>query len=216
MRAGMSSDRKCEVFHDVRRRRAEGKRAFLWISVFTVIFVPVACLVEWAAHPWRYLISDAAKMTPLHWAAWDGRTDDVVRLLDEGANMHARCANGHTPLHYACLFGRVGAAAALIDHGADINAVGLKGSTPLHEAVTNGNAEVVRLLLTRGADTTLRNDHGRTPIQTAQYILSTRVPFIVRGSQHHLQNRVRPCEQLLLEHERARYKEIPREESNNE
>jgi ankyrin repeat protein len=43
--------------------------------------------------------------TPLHWAAYYGRTDIVQALITAGADKDARDNSGHTPLHEAAKYG---------------------------------------------------------------------------------------------------------------
>ena len=72
--------------------------------------------------------------TPLHAALspWKRNPDLVELLLDSGASVHVRQADGRTPLHLAvrrndrCL-------KMLIDRGADITTQADDGSTPAHD-----------------------------------------------------------------------------------
>lgn len=73
--------------------------------------------------------------TPLHWAAWNKRTEVARLLLERGAKVDAREDNGSTPLHRAC---------------------------EQRGKVWDFNPEFVRLLLLNGADPYAEGRNGRT------------------------------------------------------
>ena len=85
----------------------------------------------------------------------DGEWTAVAqRLLDLGADINARRANGETLLHN--VLASKAHTVFLLDHGADINAVDKDGRTPLAKAFAE---ETALLLVERGADPRL----GKTP-----------------------------------------------------
>lgn len=55
-------------------------------------------------------------------------------LLDQGANVHARDADGKTPLHYAASRGNGASLVLLLDRRAEIDSRDDFGRTPLHDA----------------------------------------------------------------------------------
>jgi ankyrin repeat protein len=112
-------------------------------------------------------------MTPLLYAARDGRMETVRLLLDGGADVNQPDVNGITPLIIAITNNHPDVARFLIDRGADIKAVDWYGRTPLWAAVETRNMDVdnatfensidrapylelIQLLLERGADPNLR------------------------------------------------------------
>jgi uncharacterized protein len=108
-------------------------------------------------------------MTPLLYAARDGRLDSVKLLIDARADVNLAEANAITPLVIALNNNQIAVAKYLIEHGADLNAADWYGRSPVWSAVelrnmdvTNstlahdvdreGALEVLEMLLDRGAD----------------------------------------------------------------
>ncbi len=108
-------------------------------------------------------------MTPLLYAARDGRTEIARMLLTAGAKVNQTEANGESPLLVAINNGQTELAQVLLEQGADPNATDGFGRAPLWSAVdyrnldaaegsgTNGvNREpvlpLIRMLLDRGAN----------------------------------------------------------------
>ena len=77
-------------------------------------------------------------------------------LVEHGANVEARSADGWTPLLYASALGDLRLLYALLDKGADIETIDGNGMNPLIGAVVQNKPEVVKLLLSRGADVSKR------------------------------------------------------------
>jgi hypothetical protein len=92
------------------------------------------------------------QMYPLHLAAADGNTEQIKRLLSQGADVNAKDEEGQTPLHYAVKSGEMEVVQILIEAGANVHAVDKDGVTPLHTAAKFGNKDVVEILITNGAD----------------------------------------------------------------
>ncbi|HEY7132208.1 MAG TPA: ankyrin repeat domain-containing protein, partial [Candidatus Limnocylindrales bacterium] len=110
--------------------------------------------------------------TALHYPGFFGGSDaaDVARaLLDAGADVNARSANGFSvlPLHSAVAGGHDEVVAALLEAGADVDARQSGGFTPLQGAAQNGADVTVDRLLAAGADRTARNDEGKTAADIA-------------------------------------------------
>jgi ankyrin repeat protein len=112
-------------------------------------------------------------MTPLLYAARDGRMDIVRMLLDAGADINQRDGNEIPSLIIAITNNHPDVARFLIDRGADIKAVDWYGRTPLWAAVETRNMDVdnatfinsidrepfldlIQVLLERGADPNAR------------------------------------------------------------
>lgn len=93
---------------------------------------------------------NAARFAPLHSAvATDAAPVDieVVRaLLDAGADVNARSAQGGTALHTAAFVGDVAVMRLLLERAADITLSNGSGKTPADIARERGHSELSRLL----------------------------------------------------------------------
>ena len=107
--------------------------------------------------------------TPLHPAAFFGRTDTVRALLSAGArhDLLARNAQANLPLHAATAGRRAEIVELLLAAGADVNAPTAQGWTALHLAAHGGYLDLVEIFLARGARTGERNAEGKTPLELA-------------------------------------------------
>jgi ankyrin repeat protein len=81
-------------------------------------------------------------LSPLLYAARDGRLETARILVTAGADVNESDANGITPLVMAISNSHVDVARFLMDHGADINASDWYGRTPLWTAVETRNMDV--------------------------------------------------------------------------
>jgi hypothetical protein len=113
--------------------------------------------------------------TALHLAAAAHRPVIVRRLIELGADVHARNRRKAQPLHYAVDGGpgwrtqeQAEVVRLLIAAGAEVDAVDQGGVTPLHRAVRNRCAEAVAALLAGGADPRRTNGAGSTPMRLAE------------------------------------------------
>jgi ankyrin repeat protein len=98
----------------------------------------------------RFLIPGA--LTPLLYAARDGRIESAKILLAAGADIEHADANGITPLLMAITNDHVEMARYLIDQGASVKAVDWYGRTPLWAAVETRNMDVDSSTFENGVD----------------------------------------------------------------
>jgi len=90
--------------------------------------------------------------TDLHMAAREGKTEQVISLIANGAGVNtASPVNGVTPLHLASLKGHAEIVHRLLTAGANANAVAITGDTPLMFASSGGHTTIVKDLLSHGA-----------------------------------------------------------------
>ena len=128
--------------------------------------------------------------------------ENVRRLLNEGADVHARDKYGFTPLHKAR---SAEIAEVLLNAGADVHAKSKHGSTPLQRA--RGKVEVVEVLLKAGADANAKNNDGWTLLHTADSVEMAEVLLNAGADVHaknkygwtslHIASRVKVAEVLL-------------------
>jgi len=81
-------------------------------------------------------------MTPLLYAARDGRLPATRRLVEAGADLEVADANGIRPLLMSLLNGNLDVARYLLSKGADVNADDFWGRTPLWAAVEYRNLDM--------------------------------------------------------------------------
>lgn len=112
---------------------------------------------------------EPAASRPLHVAALNNQPEIVNLLVDRGAAVDVRDAEGRTPLMVSAIFGSPAAAAALLSHGADpVARDGSYGDTPIHMAAISGDIDIAAMLLARGVDINLASGHGgETPAHYA-------------------------------------------------
>ncbi len=115
--------------------------------------------------------------TPLHYAAADGKVEDVVKHLKAGANPNLQDDNGWSPLHFAAQAVSPGATEALLAAGADTGLRDSFGNTALSTAVfaSKGNGSVIEVLRRAGADPHATNNNGVSPVSLARTIANYNV-----------------------------------------
>ena len=89
------------------------------------------------------------------YAAYEGHTEEVIRLLGEGAdpNWQNEDVFGRTALHEACIYNRHQTLTVLINSKhANINIKDSDKNTPLHNTCRNGSFECVPLLFGANCD----------------------------------------------------------------
>jgi len=181
------------------RMKARTKKAICVVGVL-VIVVGMVNLLVYKYPSITFRLGDSSGRTQLHWAAWDGRTSSVKKLLAKGADVNARAKNGSTPLHDAALHGRTETVKILIANGADVNATDYDNkATPLHDAASAGHPETVKVLLAAGADAAARNRNGSTPLDWTEKLLERQ--SYVESLLY--EKRTKACIQILREHSRG-------------
>jgi ankyrin repeat protein len=107
--------------------------------------------------------------TPLHLAAFFGKTEAARLLLNRGAIVNARSTNPmeNMPLHAAAAGRHLEVVKLLIEHGAPVNARQHGGWAPLHAAAQNGDIELAKVLVAAGADVNVRAENNQMPLDLA-------------------------------------------------
>jgi TolB-like protein len=101
---------------------------------------------------------DQDNFTPLHWAAYYGKTDMVKILLNRGAQVNAGSTAYGTPLIIAAQYGFMDTVKALVEKGADANMADGTGKTALSYAEAGKYEAIVQLL--KGPGTVPRTTGG--------------------------------------------------------
>jgi ankyrin repeat protein len=83
--------------------------------------------------------------TPLWGASYGGYDDEVLFLLERGADVNGKTSFGHTPLMVAAYKGNESTVRLLLARGADVNAND-DGGTAMTFAKDTGRSEIVTLL----------------------------------------------------------------------
>lgn len=119
------------------------------------------------------MVQDAQSTLPngatrLMAAAQEGDIASIEHLIDYGARLEAKDAEGYTALMYAAHAGSDGAVRLLLERGSDANAEDRQSSTSLMFAAQGGHAQMTQALLDSGADPGIRGTHGLTALGFAQ------------------------------------------------
>ncbi|KAH6648204.1 ankyrin repeat-containing domain protein [Truncatella angustata] len=95
--------------------------------------------------------------------------DDVVQLLDNGAQVNDAGANRSTSLNLAtaAACGAIDVLQMLLNEGVEIDVENDDGRTPLFVAVETGNEATVDFSLERGANTNKKDKDGHKPLYFA-------------------------------------------------
>ena len=90
--------------------------------------------------------------------------DAVTALLDKGADVRQRSADGTTALHWAAHYDDRDLVKRLLKAGANPNVVNDYGSSPMQEAAVTADPAVIEMLLKAGADVDSPNSEGQTAL----------------------------------------------------
>ena len=112
--------------------------------------------------------SRAAGVDDLILAVWELDTAKAAALIDGGADVNGKDANGTYPLLLACGYeNNDEMIRMLLDKGADPNIFGPNGNTPLGLA-TRRSFTAVKMLVEKGADVNAKHEKGKTALWWAQ------------------------------------------------
>ncbi len=99
------------------------------------------------------VLDERTRVTPLMLAAKARDSVSVRYLIDKGAKIDQKDANGFTALMHACASGSTNSAQFLIENKADINARSNTGDTAISLALAHEKFEVLKLLINIGLKT---------------------------------------------------------------
>lgn len=115
----------------------------------------------------QWLKDGADKNEELRNAATAGDAVRVRYLLDQGADINVRDAEGYTPLLTAVRTRYHALVELLVEKGADVNRADNDGWTPLMYAAWRDSADSARILLGKGAALEQKNPQGLTALSIA-------------------------------------------------
>ncbi|XP_056281252.1 protein phosphatase 1 regulatory subunit 12A isoform X3 [Pseudoliparis swirei] len=101
-------------------------------------------------------------------ACSSGDTEEVLRMLDRGADINYANVDGLTALHQACIDDNIEMVTFLVEHGAGINQPDNEGWIPLHAAASCGYLDIAQYLIAQGASVGGVNSEGETPLDIAE------------------------------------------------
>lgn len=113
----------------------------------------------------KYNIESEHKgLTPLMWAAKEGKLEAVNILLEQHANINSINETGRTALIYAAEEGKADNVALLLKRNANVSIKDKEGNTALILAAANNHIEVVRVLIKNGAAINATNNNKSTAL----------------------------------------------------
>ncbi|XP_063783457.1 protein phosphatase 1 regulatory subunit 12A isoform X5 [Pseudophryne corroboree] len=101
-------------------------------------------------------------------ACSSGDSEEVLKLLDRGADINYANVDGLTALHQACIDDNLDMVKFLVENGASINQPDNEGWIPLHAASSCGYLDIAEYLITHGANVGAVNSEGDTPLDIAE------------------------------------------------
>jgi len=110
---------------------------------------------------------DAFGLTPLRLAAENGYYAIAIQLIENGADVSAKCIGRWTALHAAAQEGHLEIVKVLLEKDVEINAKNGLGMTALCIAFRGSHLEIIKLLLESGVDINEKDDLGLTPLHKA-------------------------------------------------
>jgi uncharacterized protein len=117
-------------------------------------------------------VTDGDSRTPLIWASIFRRSELLVWLISQGANVNFQDRGGYCALHFAAQDRLVDIAKILLEAGAECELRDIHGNTPLWTACFNarGDLSLVKLLLQYNASFENKNNAGKTIRDVAKMI----------------------------------------------
>ncbi|XP_060534763.1 protein phosphatase 1 regulatory subunit 12A isoform X2 [Cylas formicarius] len=97
-----------------------------------------------------------------------GDKDEVLKLLEKGADINTANVDGLTALHQACIDDNLDMVEFLVEQGADVNRGDNEGWTPLHATASCAFLYIAKYLIEKGANVAAVNNDGELPIDITE------------------------------------------------
>ncbi|XP_018053192.1 PREDICTED: protein phosphatase 1 regulatory subunit 12A isoform X6 [Atta colombica] len=123
--------------------------------------------------------------------------EEVVRLLQRGADINTGNVDGLTALHQACIDDDLDMVEFLVEQGADINRGDNEGWTPLHATASCGFISIAKYLIEQGCNLAAVNNDGELALDIAE---SDEMEDML---QQHINKAGIDCDQARSEEERS-------------
>ncbi|XP_011873368.1 PREDICTED: protein phosphatase 1 regulatory subunit 12A isoform X11 [Vollenhovia emeryi] len=123
--------------------------------------------------------------------------EEVVRLLQKGADINTGNVDGLTALHQACIDDDLDMVEFLVEQGADINRGDNEGWTPLHATASCGFISIAKYLIEQGCNLAAVNNDGELALDIAE---SDEMEDML---QQHINKAGIDCDQARSEEERS-------------
>ena len=140
------------------------QKKFIFIFIFILAVIGL-CAQETSIDTSGYISGDLDYN--LFLASEKGYPNEVLRLLNKGANINADLGNGVTPLMYAVQGGHFEVVKILVLNGADLNKMPENGNTALITAVLQDSIDIAEFLIRHGADIDQGDYAEVTPLMQA-------------------------------------------------
>ncbi|XP_043502572.1 protein phosphatase 1 regulatory subunit 12B isoform X7 [Polistes fuscatus] len=126
-----------------------------------------------------------------------GDKEEVVRLLQKGADINTGNVDGLTALHQACIDDDLDMVEFLVEQGADINRGDNEGWTPLHATASCGFISIAKYLIEQGCNLAAVNNDGELALDIAEKVEMEDM------LQQHINKAGIDCDQARSEEERS-------------
>lgn len=111
--------------------------------------------------------ADFSRFNDVAVIAAQGKTDELIRILQSGRPPDVPDDKGETALHYAAQLGDQRMMQALLYYKAPVDPRDQFGNTPLHWAAQRGNLAILQMLIDAKAAIDPQNKQGVTPLMMA-------------------------------------------------
>ncbi|XP_076241560.1 myosin binding subunit isoform X2 [Calliopsis andreniformis] len=126
-----------------------------------------------------------------------GDKEEIVRLLQKGADINTGNVDGLTALHQACINDDLDMVEFLVEKGADINRGDNEGWTPLHATASCGFISIAKYLIEKGCNLAAVNNDGELALDITE---SNEMEDML---QQHINEAGIDCDQARSEEERS-------------